>query len=55
VLLAVRMAQRVVKQDCHVGKFIQILPLLVPVLLVYVTGEVVGYVAGQGDSLLKVE
>jgi hypothetical protein len=55
VLLAVRMAQRVVKQNCHVGKFIQILPLLVPVLLVYVTGEVVGYVAGQGDSLLRVE
>jgi GT2 family glycosyltransferase len=55
VLLAVRMAQRVVKQNCHVAKFIQILTLLVPVLLVYVTGEVVGYVAGQGDSLLRVE
>jgi hypothetical protein len=49
------MAQRVMKQHCQVDKFIQILPLLVPVLLVYVTGEVVGYVAGQGDSLLKVE
>jgi len=40
---------------CHVGKFILSLPLLAPVLIVYVTGEFVGYLAGPGDALLKVE
>lgn len=54
-LLLARMAQRVVRQRCCVGKFVQTLPLLVPVLLVYVAGEVVGYLAGPGDALLRVE
>ena len=29
--------------------------LIVPALLVYVAGEFVGYLAGPGDALLKVE
>jgi glycosyltransferase involved in cell wall biosynthesis len=55
LLLFTRMAQRVFRQRCRIDKFAQIVPLLVPVLLVYVAGEVVGYVAGPGDALLKVE
>jgi len=51
----VRMAQRVLRQHCHVEKFMLSLPLLIPVLIVYVAGEFVGYLAGAGDSLLKVE
>ncbi len=54
VLLA-RMTQRIFERKCHVYKFIQVLPLLLPVLTVYVAGEFVGYLAGPGDALLKVE
>jgi glycosyltransferase involved in cell wall biosynthesis len=54
-LLLGRMAQRVFKQRCRIDKFAQVLPLLIPVLLVYVAGEFVGYLAGPGDALLKVE
>jgi hypothetical protein len=54
VLLA-RMAMRVSNKHCHVDKFVQSLPFLIPVLIVYVAGEFVGYLAGPGDALLKVE
>jgi glycosyltransferase involved in cell wall biosynthesis len=54
-LLLARMAQRVVRQRCRLEKFAQALPLLVPVVMVYVAGEFVGYAAGPGDALLKVE
>jgi glycosyltransferase involved in cell wall biosynthesis len=54
-LLLARMAQRVSRQHCRVSKFVQSLPLLIPVLFVYVAGELVGYLAGPGDALLKVE
>ena len=36
-------------------KFAQSLPLLIPALIVYVAGEFVGYLAGPGDALLRVE
>jgi glycosyltransferase involved in cell wall biosynthesis len=55
VLLWTRMAQRVIARQCHVGKFAQALPLLVPVLVIYVAGEFMGYLAGPGDALLRVE
>lgn len=55
LLLLARMAQRVLRQRCRVEKFAQSLPLLIPVVFVYVAGEVVGYLAGPGDALLKVE
>ncbi len=54
-LLLARMTQRVVRQRCRLEKFAQSLPLLIPVLMVYVAGECVGYLAGPGDALLKVE
>lgn len=54
-LLLGRMARRVVQQRCRIGKFLQTLPLLAPVLVVYVAGEAVGYLAGPGDALLRVE
>jgi glycosyltransferase involved in cell wall biosynthesis len=54
-LLLARMAVRVFDRRCRVGKFLQALPLLVPALTVYVAGECVGYLAGPGDALLKVE
>jgi glycosyltransferase involved in cell wall biosynthesis len=55
LLLLARTAQRVIKKNCHVDKFILSLPLLMPVMIVYVAGEIVGYLAGPGDALLKVE
>jgi glycosyltransferase involved in cell wall biosynthesis len=55
ILLWMRMARRVLSKRCHVGKFAQALPLFVPVLIIYVAGEFVGYLAGPGDALLKVE
>ena len=54
-LLLARIAQRVWRRQCRLGKFAQALPLIVPALLVYVAGEFVGYLAGPGDALLKVE
>jgi glycosyltransferase involved in cell wall biosynthesis len=54
VLLA-RIAMRVLSKHCRVDKFAQSLPLLIPALIVYVAGEFVGYLAGPGDALLKVE
>jgi glycosyltransferase involved in cell wall biosynthesis len=55
VLLLTRMARRVWQKRCAVGKFIQVLPLLVPAVTIYVAGECVGYLAGPGDALAKVE
>jgi glycosyltransferase involved in cell wall biosynthesis len=54
-LLMARMAQRVFRKQCHVAKFVQASPLMIPVLVVYVAGEFVGYLAGPGNALLKVE
>ena len=54
-LLLARIAKRVVDRNCRIGKFIQALPLMIPAMMVYVAGEVVGYAAGPGDALLKVE
>lgn len=54
-LLWARMARRVLSKQCHVGRFAQALPLFIPVLIIYVAGEFVGYLAGPGDALLKVE
>jgi glycosyltransferase involved in cell wall biosynthesis len=54
-LLLARMALRVRNKHCHIGKFILSLPLLMPVLIVYVAGEFMGYLVGPGDALLKVE
>lgn len=54
-LLLARMAMRVSNKHCHMDKFIQCIPLFIPVLIVYVAGEFIGYLAGPGDALLKVE
>ena len=54
-LLLARMSKRVWARHCRVSKFAQSLPLLIPALFVYVAGEVVGYLAGPGDALYKVE
>lgn len=55
VLLLARISMRVFQKKYRPGKFIQCLPLLIPVSFVYILGEVVGYLRGPGDSLLKVE
>ncbi len=54
-LLLSRIAARVWQKRCHIDKFILCLPMLIPVTFVYIFGEFVGYLVGQGDSLLKVE
>jgi glycosyltransferase involved in cell wall biosynthesis len=50
-----RMASRVWQKRCRVGKFALSVPLLLPALTVYVAGEWMGYLAGPGDALSKVE
>jgi glycosyltransferase involved in cell wall biosynthesis len=55
IILLARMATRVWQKHCHVDKFALSLPLLIPALAVYAAGEWVGYVAGAGDALSKVE
>jgi hypothetical protein len=54
-ILLSRMALRIWQKRCHVDKFVLTLPLLIPALVVYAAGEWVGYLAGPGDALLKVE
>lgn len=54
-ILSGRMAWRIWQKRCHVGKFVRSLPLLIPALAVFVAGEWVGYLAGPGDALSKVE
>jgi hypothetical protein len=54
-LLLARMAQRVADRKCHFGKFVQVIPLIFPALCVYAAGEFMGYLAGPGDALSKVE
>ena len=54
-LLLARMALRVWRKRCRVGRFVAALPLIIPALTVFVVGEWVGYLLGPGDSLSKVE
>jgi glycosyltransferase involved in cell wall biosynthesis len=54
-LLLARITKRVLDCHCRLEKFAQILPLMMPALFVYVAGEFVGYLAGPGDALSKVE
>lgn len=55
LLLLARIAQRVFASGHRVGKFLQALPLLVPVAIAYVWGEWLGYLLGPGDALERVE
>ena len=55
LLLLARMWSRVREKQCRVSEFVQSLPLVVPALFVLVAGEWVGYAAGPGDALSKVE
>jgi glycosyltransferase involved in cell wall biosynthesis len=54
-LLLGRMATRVMGKHCRPAKFVQSLPLIMGALAVYVAGEWVGYVAGPGNALSRVE
>ena len=54
-ILLARMAWHVWQKRCHVGKFVRSFPLLIPALMVFVAGEWIGYLAGPGDALSKVE
>jgi hypothetical protein len=49
------MSKRILSRNCQIGKFAESVPLLIPALFVYVAGEFVGYLAGPGDALSKVE
>jgi len=54
-LLWARTASRVYRKRHRVDKFIRVLPHLVPITATYVFGEWVGFLAGPGDSLSKIE
>lgn len=54
-LLWVRMASRVSAKRHQIGKFMQVLPHMIPITTTYVMGEWVGFLAGSGDSLAKIE
>ncbi|MFN0109144.1 MAG: glycosyltransferase [Blastocatellia bacterium] len=54
-LLWARTASRVYRKRHRIDKFIQVLPILIPVTATYVAGEWVGFLAGPGDSLSKIE
>jgi glycosyltransferase involved in cell wall biosynthesis len=54
-LLWARTASRVFAKRRHIGKFLQVTPHMVPITATYVLGEWVGFIAGPGDSLKKIE
>lgn len=54
-LLLARIAHRVLKSGRRVAQFVFALPLLIPVAVAYVWGEWLGYLAGPGDALERVE
>jgi glycosyltransferase involved in cell wall biosynthesis len=54
-LLLARTAQRVFSKGRRIGRFLQAIPLLIPVACVYVWGEWLGYLSGPGDALERVE
>jgi glycosyltransferase involved in cell wall biosynthesis len=54
-LLLARIASRVLAKNCHVGKFLLCLPLLVLAMASYVFGEWMGYAFGPGQALMEVE
>ena len=54
-LLLARIAMRVLKSGHRLGKFLVAVPLLVPVVCIYVWGEWRGYLSGVGDALERVE
>jgi len=55
LLLLGRIAARVLASGARIGRFVQALPLLVPVTVAYVLGEWLGYLAGPGDAMERVE
>jgi hypothetical protein len=54
-LLLARTTLRVCAKRHRVGKFLQILPYMIPITATYVLGEWVGFLTGPGDSLSKIE
>ncbi len=54
-LLLARTAARVLAKRHRIDKFLRVLPHLVPITATYVLGEWVGFLAGPGDSLSKIE
>lgn len=54
-LLVLRLTRNVVRRRRHVGWYIRSFPLVVLFSVAWSVGELVGYVAGPGDSLLKVK
>jgi hypothetical protein len=55
LLLMVRMAHCAAKTKRYLRKFLQTIPLMIPVAVAYVWGEWLGYLAGPGDALEWVE
>lgn len=54
-LLVARIGSRVWAKNVEKLRFLQALPMFVPVGVVYVFGEVYGYLTGPGDSLSRIE
>src|SRR5262245_53874028 len=54
-LLLVRITARVWQKKHRWNQYIRTFPLVVPATVVYVAGELMGYLFGPGDALLKVE
>jgi hypothetical protein len=54
-LLLARIATRVFAKRHQVDKFLRAIPHLIPITTTYVAGEWIGFVAGSGDSLSKIE
>jgi Glycosyl transferase family 2 len=54
-LLWGRMALRVVARRRRIGRFLLAQPYLVPVIAIYVLGEWMGFLAGPGGSLSRIE
>jgi hypothetical protein len=53
-LIVYRVTKNVIGRRRHVGLFVKALPLVVLFSVMWAIGEFVGYLAGPGDSLVKI-
>ena len=54
-LLLARITARVWQKKNLINQYVRTFPLIIPATVVYVAGELMGYLFGPGDALLKVE
>ena len=54
MVIMMRVTREVLRRRRHVGRFVRTAPLVALFSVIWSVGELVGYLAGPGDSLVRV-